>query len=308
VREFAKIAPTFWTGKTGKALKKRGANALIVAMYLMSSPHANMIGVYHCPVGYIVIDTGLSFEGASEGLASAIEVGFCTYDEASDYVFVHEFAAYQIGEELDPHDNRCKGVRAELSKLPDNECRRAFAAKYRLAFHLPPEASGAAKHEAPSKPLQSQEKKKEQEKDETQATSNEVARARRPDEPQLTLVEGGQEKPWSPPPCPHLEVLALWAEVLPALPQHEPAQWKGSRADHLRARWRETAEEKRWPDQAAGLTYFRKLFVYVGKSAFLTGRAPTRDGKRPFFVELEWLVKPLSWAKLIEGKYHSEAA
>ncbi len=140
------------------------------------------------------------------------------------------------------------------------------------------------------------------------ATSIEVARARRPDEPQLALVEGGQEKPWAPPPCPHLEVLALWAEVLPALPQHEPAQWKGSRADHLRARWRETAEDKRWPDQAAGLAYFRKLFVYVGKSQFLTGRAPTREGKRPFFVELEWLVKPMSWAKLIEGKYHSEAA
>lgn len=136
-----------------------------------------------------------------------------------------------------------------------------------------------------------------------------VDRARRPDDPQLSLVEGtGKAKPWSPPDCPHLEVLALWAEVLPSLPQHDVAQWKAARADHLRARWRETADEKRWVDQAAGLAFFRKLFAYVGKSQFLTGRANTAPGKRPFVVELEWLVKPLNWAKLIEGKYHQDVA
>lgn len=140
------------------------------------------------------------------------------------------------------------------------------------------------------------------------STPDGVDHARRPDDHQLTLVEGGRQEPWSPPDCPHLAVLALWAEVLPSLPQHEATQWKGARADHLRARWRETAEEKRWPDQAAGLAYFRKLFAFVGKSAFLTGRADTAPGKRPFFVELEWLIKPGNWAKLIEGKYHTEAA
>lgn len=139
-------------------------------------------------------------------------------------------------------------------------------------------------------------------------TSVEVGGARRRDDPQLALVEGGRQEHWSPPDCPHLVVLGLWAEVLPSLPQHDPGQWKGARADHLRARWRETAEAKRWADQAAGLAYFRKLFAYVGQSQFLTGRASPAPGKRPFFVELEWLVKPLNWAKLIEGKYHSEAA
>jgi len=159
MRDYAKIAPQFWTGKTGKALKKRGSDALIVAMYLMTSPHANMIGVYHCPIGYIVIDTGLDFEGASKGLASAIEVGFCTYDEASDYVFVHEFATYQIGEELDANDNRCKGIRNELSKLPR---------KYKLAFHIPDDVILASVKEAPPKPLRSQEQEKEQEQEKKQ--------------------------------------------------------------------------------------------------------------------------------------------
>lgn len=109
-----------------------------------------------------------------------------------------------------------------------------------------------------------------------------------------------------PPACPHLEILALWAEVLPALPQHLPSQWRGARADHLRARWRETAIEEKWPDAAAGMAYFRKLFVFVGGSRFLTGQAKPRDGGRPFVVELAWLVNPTNWAKAHEGKYHQE--
>lgn len=115
-------------------------------------------------------------------------------------------------------------------------------------------------------------------------------------------------KPKGPPDCPHLDVLALWGEVLPALPQHLPSQWRGSRADHLRARWRETAVEKGWTSQGDGLAYMRRLFAYVATSAFLTGKAKPRGDGRPFVIELEWLVNPANWAKVHEGKYHTEAA
>ena len=123
--------------------------------------------------------------------------------------------------------------------------------------------------------------------------------------PALTLVG---EAVKGPPDCPHQAVLALWAEVLPALPQHLPSQWRGTRADHLRARWRETAVEKGWTNADQGLTYLRKLFGYVGQSDFLSGRTPPRGNARPFVIELEWLVNPTNWAKVHEGKYHGAAA
>lgn len=128
------------------------------------------------------------------------------------------------------------------------------------------------------------------------------------DRPPLALVEPSKTGPKGPPDCPHQAVLALWAEVLPAMPQHLPSQWRGARADHLRARWRETAVEKGWTTEADGLAYLRRLFAYVGQSAFLTGKTRPREGARPFCVELEWLVSPTNWAKVIEGKYHTEAA
>lgn len=129
------------------------------------------------------------------------------------------------------------------------------------------------------------------------------------DAPQDPEPEEQAENPKTKlPPCPHLDVLQLWAEVLPAMPQHNPEMWRGTRADHLRARWRETAAAKKWPDQDAGLAYFRKLFAFVSKSPFLTGQTRSSDpSKRPFTIELEWLVNPTNWAKVHEGKYHQEA-
>lgn len=123
------------------------------------------------------------------------------------------------------------------------------------------------------------------------------------DPPPLVLVGSPSPKPTTPPDCPHQAVLALWAEVLPHLPQHDPEQWRGTRADHLRARWRETGVAKGWTQQQQGLAYLRKLFAFVGQSAFLTGREHD-PGKRPFQIELAWLVNPTNWAKVIEGKYH----
>lgn len=148
------------------------------------------------------------------------------------------------------------------------------------------------------------EEKRREEEQEKQPTV--VGALPAEDPPSLSLVS---PRPKGPPDCPHLEVLALWGEVLPAMPQHLPSMWRGARADHLRARWRETAVEKGWTDQQQGLEFLRRLFGYVGQSKFLTGRCrPSDPGRSPFVAELEWIVNPTNWAKLIEGKYHQEAA
>ena len=116
-------------------------------------------------------------------------------------------------------------------------------------------------------------------------------------------------KPKGVPECPHLEILALWAEVLPAMPQHEPELWKGQRADHLRARWRETAVAKKWATREQGMVYMRRFFGYVAQSKFLMGRVKSSTPDRPAFsLTLAWLVKPENWSKTVEGAYNTEEA
>lgn len=108
--------------------------------------------------------------------------------------------------------------------------------------------------------------------------------------------------------CPHAEILALWAEVLPELPRHDPHQWHETRRAHLQARWRETAVLKGWKSPGEGLAYLRALFAFIGTSKFLTGKVPARGDAVPFMAELEWVAKRANWAKIVEGKYHQEIA
>jgi len=109
---------------------------------------------------------------------------------------------------------------------------------------------------------------------------------------------------YRPPDCPHAKIVALWADILPGMPQ--PLGWRGQRAEHLRTRWREMAVEQHWPNEEAGLKFFAKLFRWVGKSQFLTGKAKRKGDERTFTAELPWVVRPENFLKVIEGKYHDE--
>lgn len=102
----------------------------------MTSPHANMLGLYYLPVLYLAHETGLGLEGASKGLKRAVEAGFCSYDHDAEMVWVHEMAAWQVGETLKPGDNRCAGVRNEYASLPENAFLSVFYDRYKTDFHL----------------------------------------------------------------------------------------------------------------------------------------------------------------------------
>lgn len=136
MRDYGKVAPSFWTGETGKSLRG-DQTAQVVALYLMTSPHATMYGVYYCPVLYIAHDTGCSIEGASKALRRLIEGGYCTFDPTTDTVFVHEMARFQVGESLKAGDKRISNAIEAMSKMPKGVIREGFRARYKQAFRLP---------------------------------------------------------------------------------------------------------------------------------------------------------------------------
>jgi len=165
MRDYATVSPQFWLGKTGRELRNAGAEAQVVAFYLMTSPHANMLGLYYLPVLYLAHETGLGLEGASKGLERAIEAGFCSYDEHSEMVWVHEMAAYQVGRSLKPGDNRCAGVRNEYASLPENPFLPAFFDRYQGDFHMliKRESTGGFKGASKGPPSQDQDQEQDQE-------------------------------------------------------------------------------------------------------------------------------------------------
>lgn len=116
-------------------------------MYLLTGPHATMIGLYRCPIAYIAADTGMTIEGASKGLQKLIESGFCTYDENSEIVFVTNMIRYQIGENLKPTDNRIKNIISLYEFVDESTAKQAFASVYWqiLKLEKPTGSEGASK-------------------------------------------------------------------------------------------------------------------------------------------------------------------
>jgi uncharacterized protein YdaU (DUF1376 family) len=106
------------------------------------------------------------------------------------------------------------------------------------------------------------------------------------------------------PGCNHKAVLSLYHSTLPNLPAIEV--WNDLRSGLLRQRWREVCQDlaKQGPvTEEKALDWWQKFFEFVGKSDFLTGKTMSKD-KRPFLADLEWVIRPANFAKVVEGKYH----
>lgn len=262
MRDYATVAPQFWLGKTGRELRKQGAEAQVVSFYLMTSPHANMLGLYYLPVLYIAHETGLGFEGALKGLKGSIEAGFCSYDEDTEMVWVHEMAGYQVGRNLKPGDKKCAGVRNGYSALPENPFLSAFYDMYKNDFYLDLKRENERDLEGASEGLRSQEQEQEQEQDTDHGASPDV------DDPQQSAVKnsilksglnpeshensepglnpGGMadaERPESK--MDYGAVLDAYHELLPEMPQIKILT--DSRKKHIRTFWKKYQfDDQRW--------------------------------------------------------------
>jgi hypothetical protein len=303
MRDYSKVSPHFWIGRTGKEIRKAGAEATVVAMYLMTSPHANMLGLYYLPEMYIAHETGLGIEGACKGLQRCIEAGFCKYDKDSEVVFVEEMARYQIADTLKDTDKRCIGVQNEYDSLPENPFLATFYDKYALSFNMTNRRAERSPLQAPSKPLASQEQEQAQEQEITNPDGLVVA-SNADDQIADQIADA---KTSTVPNCPQQALLDLYAECLPELPQ--PRAWEGQAADALRTRWRwvltatKRGSGERYATTAAeGVEWFRRFFGYVAGSDFLMGR------KADWQADLRWLVKAANFDKVLSGAYENGRA
>jgi hypothetical protein len=103
------------------------------------------------------------------------------------------------------------------------------------------------------------------------------------------------------PDCPAEKIVEIYHRELPANPRL--AILHKTRRGYLKQRWAELYQSGDFKTEAEGLEVFATYFQNVKQSKFLTGQTNGRDGKPPFIADLEWLVKPTNFAKVVEGKY-----
>ena len=131
------------------------------------------------------------------------------------------------------------------------------------------------------------------------STAKRVAKSRNAETVTETLLEKRREEnnittlvvSETADPCPHKEIIALYHEHLPMMTR--VVSWTKARASLLKSRWRDNPKYQT-------LDFWERMFKYVAKSDFLTGK----DGK--WQADLEWMLKEANFVKILEGKYENK--
>ena len=134
--QYGVLFPRFWEGTTGRALQERGREAVLLAVYLASCRHANMIGLYELPL--VIVERELTVLKSRASIMKAFaeieDVSYAAFDTATEYVWVREMARIRLnlqpGEAMKAGDHKHKAVLRLYSGLKPNPFLGPFYERY----------------------------------------------------------------------------------------------------------------------------------------------------------------------------------
>lgn len=91
MRIYGSVHTKFWTHPD---IQKISDQAKLLAMYLLSSSHTNMLACFRVPVGYIAEDLKWNFETVTKALNELSNINYLTYDAERSWVYIHNFLKY----------------------------------------------------------------------------------------------------------------------------------------------------------------------------------------------------------------------
>lgn len=122
MRDYGKLACEFWTSPTIQALSD---DAKLLSAYLLTNHHCTLIGCYRLPDGYVCDDLGWGSERVAKGFSELLAKGFITRCEASKYVLIVNYLAWNPLE----NPNQRKAAEKLFEKLPDSLYGKGLLAK-----------------------------------------------------------------------------------------------------------------------------------------------------------------------------------
>lgn len=91
MRKYGSIHTKFWTHPE---IQQTSDQTKLLAAYLLSSSHTNMLGCFRVPIGYIAEDLRWSVDLVKKALHELSAINFLTYDETYSWVSIHTFLKY----------------------------------------------------------------------------------------------------------------------------------------------------------------------------------------------------------------------
>lgn len=287
MRSYSVLLPAFWSGTTGKAITIAGKDTRILATYLLTCEHANMLGLYRLPLLYIAEETGLKRKEVTAAFENLKAIGFAYYDEGAGFVWVVEMARFQLGllpgEPVKEGDKRRYAVAKLYKQLPTNPFLGPFYDRYAGVLTLPLRRDFLLEAKPHTNPFNGASMPHARDYDPV------------PDPDPVRKGETGETK--LPP-----EKVPTVGDVTPEQLQSRWNAIPGVKAckvlgptirDRVRSRLTEHPDTAWWDE----------LFKLVQTSDFLCGRTNGKEG--PFRASLDWILGPKILDRIFAGNYDS---
>lgn len=286
MRHYSVVYPQFWTGRTGRTIRElaktstTGKDVQRVALYLMTSPHANMIGLYFLPILYLCEEVGIDKPDAYSTLAELRRLDFSFYDETSEHVWVKEMARFQIGPALNQRDCKLPAINRMYQNLPANPWLGPFFDRYSSAYHLTDKRESSqggpeGPPEGASRPL-------------IRIGSDPVPVPVRIGSPEPTDKQQAETQEPNPDHATPEWITEQW-NAIDGVTEFED-DLKGEIRDRIQTRIRERKSKAWWVE------FFKK----VAAGDWLCGR-----NEKGWRATLHWALGPVNMGKILAGHYPS---
>lgn len=163
MRDYGKVHTSFWSSATIRSMSE---DARTLAIYLLTSPHNTIAGVFRLPDGYVCEDLQWGSERVSKGFAELFQKGFANRCETTKWVWICKHMDWNQLE----NPNQRKAAAKIAASIPD-ECGWKLdfmrVGVELMGFEMPEKPNPS---ETVSKPFrnQKQEQKQEQKQDITE--------------------------------------------------------------------------------------------------------------------------------------------
>ena len=112
MRDYGKVHTSFWSSSTMRDLSEDGR---MLALYLMTSPHNTIAGVFRLPDGYASEDLQWTSQRVIKGFTELLAKGFANRCETTKWVWVLKHLEWNEPE----NPNQKKSARKIASAIPD---------------------------------------------------------------------------------------------------------------------------------------------------------------------------------------------
>jgi DnaD/phage-associated family protein len=110
---YTKLKSKFWTDEKAR---KWDSDTKFLALYLLTSPHKNMLGCYVLPKLYICADLGWDLKQLDKPFLKLLDDSFIKYDSDNELIFLCNFLKHNQLE----NGNQVKGALTVLNELPQS--------------------------------------------------------------------------------------------------------------------------------------------------------------------------------------------